>query len=626
MATRTTGNFIIEEWRDLWSFKSDFIIVCFVYVFSSTSILALPKMFIENGGGAFGVAYLISLLVCCTPLVMMELAVGQLCASSPPKSMFNMSPLFAGVGTSYTLLSLLTSSIYVAYASYIVSLLVHLFMSIENETPSWAPCPEKVAIDTLLEADYINVSASENLVDINKFFQTIVLNATSGVEETGKLQWLLISGSAFVWLVIFIALFLGVRWLGKVCYFTFVIPLLLVLTLLVKSLSTEGANVMVQKIFETDWQALYKMETWMCALSQSLYGTGLCFGAYITLGSFNRRNNNLVGDTFLIVLIHAVLSCLGLVTVAALLGHLAIKCNQPYEKALTYDFSQLLNLLEAVGHFEHPHLWSALLLLFFLLLIFNFLYVLVLNIQTPVEDAIGDSASHFFPRTAICLAVCTLGFVITLGYNTQSGFPVIRIIVKYLDLFCPWFLLALEIFAIAWVYCAHLLARDVSQMITSRLFKIIAYPFFELTYLLPAVPIFIAVVKLQMYNNSLTDQRNIWVELIGWAMVLILLPVPINIVYCIAKTCFKGPGFSLWEVAAGPIGDNYSFNHTVLLLKKFKYAFASPLRYEVPKVSTTPRYTSTAPGYVLLPHAPLAEPEQYTDVYNDRQQMRVSKA
>ncbi|KHJ48546.1 hypothetical protein D918_00848 [Trichuris suis] len=95
MATRTTGNFIIEEWRDLWSFKSDFIIVCFVYVFSSTSILALPKMFIENGGGAFGVAYLISLLVCCTPLVMMELAVGQLCASSPPKSMFNMSPLFA---------------------------------------------------------------------------------------------------------------------------------------------------------------------------------------------------------------------------------------------------------------------------------------------------------------------------------------------------------------------------------------------------------------------------------------------------------------------------------------------------------------------------------------------------
>uniref|UniRef100_A0A5S6QFA1 Uncharacterized protein n=1 Tax=Trichuris muris TaxID=70415 RepID=A0A5S6QFA1_TRIMR len=607
MATRTSSNFIIEEWRDLWSYKSDFIIVCFVYVFSWTGTLSLPKMFIENGGGAFGVAYVISLIVCCIPLIMVELAVGQLCASSPPKSMFNMSPLFAGVGTSYTLFSLLTSSIHVAYASYVISLLVHLFMSIDNGTPSWAPCPEKLAMHTLLDADYINVSVSENLIDINKFFQNTVLNATSRVEETGKLQWMLISGSAVVWLVVFIALFLGVRWLGKVCYFTFVIPLLLVLTLLVKSLSSDGASFMVQKIFETDWQVLYKMETWMCAFSQSLYGTGLCYGAYITLGSFNRRSNNLVGDTFLIVFIHAILSCLGLVTVAGLLGHLAIKCDQPYEHTLSPDFSQLLKLLEAVGHFEQPHLWTALLLLFFLLLIFNFLYVLVLNVQTPVEDAIGDSASHFFPRTAITLAVCTLGFVITLGYNAQSGFPVIRVVVRYFDFLCPWFLLALEILAIAWIYCAHLLAQDVGQMLTSRVFKIIAYPFFEVTYLLPAVPIFTALVKLQMYNNSSVDQRNLWAELIGWAMViLVLLPVPINIVYCIAKTCVKGPGFSLWE--------------------KFKYAFASPLRYEIPKVSSTPRYTSTAPGYVLLPHAPLAEPEQYTDTYNDRQQMRVSKA
>lgn len=43
---------------------------------------------------------------------------------------------------------------------------------------------------------------------------------------------------------------------------------------------------------------------------------------------------------------------------------------------------------------------------------------------------------------------------------------------------------------------------------------------------------------------------------------------------------------------------------------------SSPLQFDVVKSSnsTVPRYTSTAPGYVLLPQAPLAEPENYTDV------------
>lgn len=33
----------------------------------------------------------------------------------------------------------------------------------------------------------------------------------------------------------------------------------------------------------------------MVAFSKSLYAVGAGFGAYITLGSYNKRNNNLVG-------------------------------------------------------------------------------------------------------------------------------------------------------------------------------------------------------------------------------------------------------------------------------------------------------------------------------------------
>ncbi|VDO94078.1 unnamed protein product [Soboliphyme baturini] len=90
-----TSTFIIEEWRDLWVHKSDFLIICFAYVFSFSDFVNLPKMVAENGGGAFAIAYLVSTFVCCLPLVVTELTVGQYCTKAPPQAMKNMCPLFA---------------------------------------------------------------------------------------------------------------------------------------------------------------------------------------------------------------------------------------------------------------------------------------------------------------------------------------------------------------------------------------------------------------------------------------------------------------------------------------------------------------------------------------------------
>ncbi|KRX96685.1 Sodium- and chloride-dependent GABA transporter ine [Trichinella pseudospiralis] len=339
-----------------------------------------------------------------------------------------------------------------------------------------------------------------------------------------------------------------------VCYFTFIIPLLLLLTLLVKSLSSNGANHLLQDVFETDWNVLLKVETWVQAFAQSLYGTGLCFGAYITLGSFNKRNNNVFGDGLLIIVIHTALSALGFVTLSAMLGIFKSKFSIPSSVVLTDGFSQILNLLASASHFDQPQLWST-------------LYILMLNVQTSIEDAIGDSASKFFPRFGISFATCCIGFVASLGYASQAGFYASQLMMKFIDLLCPWTLLAFELFA------------------------------------------FIIVIKMWNYNfrDILKDnQASPWMELVGWSVsTVILLPIIIGMLYCTVKTCIHGPGFTVWE--------------------KFKYTILSPMRYEVPKIVSVPRYSSTAPGYVLLPHAPLAEPEQFNDIYSDRQQTRVSK-
>jgi len=77
-----------------------------------------------------------------------------------------------------------------------------------------------------------------------------------------------------------------------------------------------------------------------------------------------------------------------------------------------------------------------------------------------------------------------------------------------------------------------------------------------------------------------------------------ILPIPLYMIYIVTRTCIRGPGITYWE--------------------KFKYTLVSPLRYEIVKPTPPPRYSVTAPGYVLLPQAPLAEPEHFQENYNER--------
>jgi hypothetical protein len=44
------SSLIVEEWRDLWAFKAEFMIVGLSYVFATTNFLNLPHLVLHNGG------------------------------------------------------------------------------------------------------------------------------------------------------------------------------------------------------------------------------------------------------------------------------------------------------------------------------------------------------------------------------------------------------------------------------------------------------------------------------------------------------------------------------------------------------------------------------------------------
>ncbi|VDK19013.1 unnamed protein product [Anisakis simplex] len=181
------SSLLVEEWRDLWSLKIDVIVASLAYVFATTNFLNLPKLILENGGLAFVAAYAAAILACVLPIIVMELSVGQLTGRAPVQALYNMCPIFRGVGISQIIFSLFVMAHMARFLGWLMLYLFHLFWAVLDGRPA--------------------------LIGVN--FSTLEQPSHS-IVEVGDFQIYLLAAMGAVWVLVFIAICFGVRWLGKV--------------------------------------------------------------------------------------------------------------------------------------------------------------------------------------------------------------------------------------------------------------------------------------------------------------------------------------------------------------------------------------------------------------------------
>ncbi|KAI6208233.1 Sodium-and chloride-dependent GABA transporter ine [Aphelenchoides besseyi] len=628
------SSLIVEEFRDLWSFKVEFLIVSLSYVFATTNFLNLGRLVFENGGLAFLSAYGVSLLVVALPLIVLELSVGQLTGRSTVQSFYNVCPSFKGIGVSQVLLSLTTMALMSRYLSWIFLFIFHLFWTVIDERPGlpWIncenfpelqtmPCIESFAIinaSSSIGGDQVRLATLTSNSALSQFLRALEHPSTS-IAEIGHFQFHLLIALGIVYALVFFAICFGVRWLGKVVVFTFVTPVCLLLILLTRVLFLSGAIPMFEKVYLiTNWEKLADYMVWKVAVEQAILATGVGFGVFITIASYNKRSSNLVRDSFVIVFGHAVLTVLQLAVVFAIVGFVSWKTDlQPLE-ILGSGENQLYQLLTYLSYIPSVKLFTGILLFALAFIVLNIVYLLALNVLATIEDAAGSFASKCCPRFTISFFLCVFACASGIFFTTQAGRFAYELAAGFLKYATLWVVLAFEILAVTWFYCAHSLGKDLKSMLKNKCCWCFGHSILLVTYLLIVIPIGIAVLNLMEYNfGSYSEQvRNWpWSEYVGWAIAVVpLLPIVMFLLYSI---CY-----------------NLSEDSDISRAQKFRYAFRSPMRYEIMKNSTTlpegnsstqpristdvsPRFNTSAPGYTLLPQneAPLAEPENYNDVY-----------
>ncbi|VDN01243.1 unnamed protein product [Thelazia callipaeda] len=466
--------------REQWSSWADFIMSCIGYAIGLGNVWRFPYLCYQNGGGAFLIPYVISLIFCGAPLFILETTWGQL-LSVGGLGMFKICPIFKGVGIAAAVMAFWLNIYYIVVLSWAMCYLWNSFR-LDSNVP-WRSCNHEwntphcrseyeplTCTNNKTIAEYFNVqiltknhlneyrkqffvgSKSNwticNATDLNvqspvkEFWNYQVLGISSGIEVPGGLRWDLALFLFIAWAICYLCIFKGVRWTGRVVYLTASFPYLMLFCLLIRGVTLPGASLGLEFYLKPNFSKLLESKVWVDAVTQVFFSYGLGLGALVALGSYNSYHNNVYRQSLTVCLVNSSTSVFAGFVIFSFIGFMAIQQG----KSVAQSGPGLLFLAYPSGILQLPYtnVWS---ILFFTMVLF-----LGIDSQATIIDEFPFMIrGKKYGRELFVLAVCIISYLCGLSTVTQGGFYVFQLFDFYAA--SGWALLWLlffECIAISW--------------------------------------------------------------------------------------------------------------------------------------------------------------------------------
>ncbi|XP_005102026.2 sodium- and chloride-dependent neutral and basic amino acid transporter B(0+) [Aplysia californica] len=554
-----------KEERASWGRHIEFIITCIGFAVGLGNIWRFPHLAYKNGGGAFLLPYVISLVFMGIPLFCLEILFGQF-ASLGPITIWEINLLFKGLG--YTMVCL-AAIISIYYNVVVATAIFYLFASMQSSLP-WASCGNewntcscrtsdmnRTLSDPLIWYDSRGLNCTDADPDKTKsaseeYYYNYVLEATDGIFDVGKLKWDLTLCNLLAWIIICVALIKSVQSMGKAVYFFALFPYVLMTVLLVRGATLEGAWRGIEFYLKPDVDKLLDSKVWKQAASQIFFSLSCCTGSLTAMSSYNKFNNNVLRDSLIIPIINCLTSLYAGFAIFSVLGFMAETAGTPVANVTT-DGPGLVFVVypEGLSNMPVPQLWSI--LFFFMMICLGF------GTQFPSVETVLTALQDEFPalrgkRRSIVFRVttCLIGFLLGLPLTTQGG----SYLLDLCDIFVGFPLLLVgffEVIAIVWVYGFHNFAEDVLLMVGDWYpTRVLFYAYYSWNWLVvtPVLIMAIVIFDCVTYEPIIDESYPEWAEVLGWLIVgFIMLWLP---VWYIARYCYEmytAPATeSAWEV------------------------------------------------------------------------------
>ncbi|XP_010614296.1 sodium- and chloride-dependent neutral and basic amino acid transporter B(0+) [Fukomys damarensis] len=534
--------------RGNWSKKSDYLLSMVGYAVGLGNVWRFPYLTYNNGGGAFLIPYAIMLALAGLPLFFLECSLGQF-ASLGPVSVWKILPLFQGVGITMVLISIFVTIYYNVIIGYS---LYYLFASFQSELPwktcssSWSDknCSRSPIVThcnvSIRARDIIQVNMSwinaNNFTCINgsevyqpgqlpseQYWNKVALQRSRGIDETGEIVWYLALCLLLAWLIVGASLIKGIKSSGKVVYFTAIFPYAVLLILLIRGATLEGASKGISYYIgsQSNFTKLKEAEVWKDAATQIFYSLSVAWGGLVALSSYNKFNNNCFSDAIVVCLTNCLTSVFAGFAIFSILGHMAHISGKEVSQVVKSGFDlAFIAYPEALAQLPGGPFWSILFFFMLLTLGLDSQFASIETITTTIQDLFPKIMKKM--RIPITLGCCLVLFLLGLICVTQAGIYWVLLI----DHFCAgWGILIaaiLEIIGIVWIYGGNRFIKDIEMMIGAK--KWIFWLWWRVCWfaVTPVLLITILIWSLVKFHNP--EYADIpypnWAVAVGWCMII----------------------------------------------------------------------------------------------------------
>ncbi|XP_037958165.1 sodium- and chloride-dependent GABA transporter ine isoform X2 [Teleopsis dalmanni] len=448
-----------------WGNKMQFVLACIGYSVGLGNVWRFPYMCYKSGGGVFLVPYCIILFICSIPLLFMELSVGQYTGRGPIGALGQLCPLFKGAGLASVVVSFLMST----YFSVIIAYAIYYFFTAFKPYMPWVDCKNRwntpyCWVPQRLE---VNMTApNSSRTPSEEFFENKVLQISPGIEYPGLMRWELFACLICAWLMVYFATWKSIKSSAKVRYFTATFPFVLIIILMGRAVTLEGADEGLRYFFRPNWSELKKANVWINAASQNFNSLGITFGSMISFASYNKYNNNILRDTIAVSVVNILTSLLVGVFAFATLGNLALEQNTNVKDVIG-DGPGLIFVVypQAMAKMPYAQLWAVMFFFMLLCLGLNSQFAIVEVVVTSIQDGFPNWIKrHLGYHEIVVLFVCVISFLFGLPNLIQGGIYFFQLMDHYAASVSIMFLAFCQMIAIAWFYGTGRLSKNVKQM------------------------------------------------------------------------------------------------------------------------------------------------------------------
>ena len=540
--------------REKWGKQIEFFLSLLGYSVGIGNVVRFPYLCFKNGGGAFVIPFFLAHVFCGFPLFIMELLLGQFSGLSP-FTLWNFCPLFKGIGYSMAAISGVMSIYYNTLMAYCVFFFIQCFtfevpwQSCDNPWNTEACWDGNTRLDNLNSTNMTTVgNATANLTRIwasDEFWHRRVLEMSSGVEEMGGLRWELFFCLVFSWVLVFLALGWGIKWTGKVVYVTVLLPYVLLLALIVRGCTLDGAEIGLKYYLVPNFEKLEEPKTWIEASIQMFYSLGPAWGGLITMSSYNRFRHNCYREGIGAPFCDMGTALVGGIAMFSIMGFMASQTGVDMNNLTTGSGPGLAFIVYPLAMSKLPvaPLWTGIFFLTLITLGVDSMFGTFETVISGIFDAWPNLRKHNLKVVSIC---CAVAFVFGLPFCTRGGMYYFQIVDWYAAIITVPVIALCEVIAVCYIYGIGRFSRDVEIMMGKRpniVFLIL------LCFAAPIVLLIILVVIVAMFEPPKYYNYTYpgYVHYLGLLLSLsTTLPLPITAIWVLAKIK-PAPDCGFWQ-------------------------------------------------------------------------------